>query len=80
MAAAAPPDSEARLIEKLRLIEACFAGAATDGERVAAGAARDRIRSRLEAVAAEEAPIAYQFTFRDLFAQVCSWRCFAAMP
>lgn len=68
-AAQTPQDGEARLIEKLRLIEALFAGAATDGERVAAGAARDRIRSRLEAVAAQEAPIPYQFTFRDLWSR-----------
>jgi hypothetical protein len=65
----APVDGEARLIEKLRLIEALFAGAATDGERASAGAARDRIRNRLEAVAALEAPIPYQFTFRDLWSR-----------
>jgi hypothetical protein len=34
---------EAKLIEKLRLIEAPFAGATTEGERVAAGEARSRI-------------------------------------
>lgn len=62
-------DGEARLIERLRLIEALFAGAATDGERVAAGAARDRIRSRLAAAAAQEAPIPYQFTLRDLWSR-----------
>jgi hypothetical protein len=56
-AAQTPQDAEARLIERLRLIEALFSGAATDGERVAAGAARDRIRSRLAAAAAQEAPI-----------------------
>jgi len=31
---------EARLLEKLHAIEALFAGASTDGERVAAGEAR----------------------------------------
>lgn len=38
---------EAALRDKLRKIEALFAGAGTAGEREAAGAARDRIRARL---------------------------------
>ena len=38
---------ERKLIEKLRRIEALYAGAATSGERVAAANARDRIRERL---------------------------------
>ena len=56
---------EARLIEKLRKIEALFAGAATDGERQAAAEARDRIRARLVAVAAEDPPVEYRFTVTD---------------
>lgn len=56
---------EARLIEKLRKIEALFAGAATDGERQAAAEARDRIRARLAAVAAEDPPVEYRFTVTD---------------
>jgi len=39
---------EARLIEKLKLIEALFAGATTPGERVAADAARLRILELFE--------------------------------
>lgn len=47
---------EDELREKLRKIEALFAGAKTDGERIAAGAAADRIRARLaEAVSSEPA-------------------------
>ena len=38
---------EQALREKLRKIEALFAGAGTAGERIAAGAAADRIRDRL---------------------------------
>jgi len=38
---------EQSLREKLRKIESLFAGAATEGEKVAAGAAADRIRDRL---------------------------------
>ena len=40
-------DSEDRLREKLRKIEALFAGAGTEGERAAAGAAAERIRAQL---------------------------------
>jgi hypothetical protein len=36
-------DGEQRLREKLRKIEALFAGAATAGEKAAAGAAAERI-------------------------------------
>ena len=39
--------AEARLCEKLRKIEALFAGAGTPGEKAAAGAAADRIRTLL---------------------------------
>ena len=35
------------LRDKLRKIEALFAGAATSGEKAAAGAAAERIRARL---------------------------------
>ena len=38
----------ARLIEKLKLIEALHSGATTPGERTAAGNARQRIREKIE--------------------------------
>ena len=38
---------ETQLREKLRKIEALFAGAGTEGERLAAGAALARLRERL---------------------------------
>ena len=38
---------ETQLREKLRKIEALFAGAGTQGERTAAGAALARVRARL---------------------------------
>ena len=56
---------EARLLEKLRRIEALHAGATTAGERLAAAEARDRIRARLEAQAREEPPVEHKFTFPD---------------
>jgi hypothetical protein len=45
---------EAKLREKLSKIEALFAGAATEGERVAAGEARRRIQQRLQAILCPE--------------------------
>jgi hypothetical protein len=42
------------LRDKLRKIEALFAGAATPGEKAAAGAAAERIRQRLGQAAGKE--------------------------
>ena len=51
---------------KLRKIEALFAGAKTAGEREAAGAAAERIRSKIgEAGARGEAAIEYRFAIHD---------------
>lgn len=44
---------EARLLEKLRAIEALFAGATTEGERTAADNARQRIRARIDELRAD---------------------------
>jgi hypothetical protein len=46
-------NDEERLREKLRAIEALFAGATTPGERVAAENARHRIRARIDSLRAE---------------------------
>jgi hypothetical protein len=46
-------NDEERLKEKLRAIEALFAGATTEGEREAADRARQRISARLEALRGE---------------------------
>jgi hypothetical protein len=53
------------LREKLRKIEALFAGAGTAGERQAAEAARERIRARLAELARHDAPVAMQFSLLD---------------
>lgn len=53
---------EAALLEKLRLIEALHAGAATRGERVAAERAEERIRARLRDVQEADPPVEYTFT------------------
>lgn len=57
--------NEARLIEKLKSIEALFAGATTKGEREAAERARERIMARLAELEKEDPPIEYQFTMAD---------------
>ena len=60
---------EAKLIEKLRFIEALYAGATTDGEKVAAGRARERIRERLRSVEREEPPVEVRFSMPDLWSR-----------
>jgi len=60
---------EQRLIEKLRRIEALFAGAATPGERDAAAQARDRIRARLTEQQAADPPVEFSFSMQDLWSR-----------
>ena len=60
---------EAKLIEKLRLIEALFAGAATDGEKVAAERARERILRRLRLWEREEPPVEHKFSMGDVWSR-----------
>ncbi len=67
---------EQSLREKLRKIEALFAGAATKGEKVAAGAAAERIRDRLGQAAGKEKEIEVKFSISDawsrqLFVALC---------
>ncbi len=69
-------NAEDELRDKLRKIEALFAGAKTDGERDAAGAAAGRIRARLGEVEARETAIEYRFAIHDpwsrkLFIALC---------
>jgi hypothetical protein len=68
--------SEARLREKLRKIEALFAGAATAGERDAAEAALRRVRDRLAELGRRDPAIEMQFSMPDqwsrrLFLALC---------
>jgi len=60
---------EQLLREKLRKIEALFAGAATDGERLASGAAADRIRERLDQAASTEEEIEVKFSIPDIWSR-----------
>ena len=68
--------SESTLREKLRKIEALFAGAATEGEKAAAGAAAARIRDRLGRASGGEKPAETRFSIpdawsRQLFIALC---------
>ena len=67
---------ESELRDKLRKIETLFAGAATAGERAAAGAAAERIKERLKKVGGAEPTIEMTFTLRNpwshrLFVALC---------
>jgi hypothetical protein len=58
---------EEKLFQKLRDLEALFAGATTPGERVAAGNARERILARLAEQSREETPEEYRFSMADVW-------------
>lgn len=68
--------AENELKDKLRKIEALFAGAATAGEKSAAGAAAGRIRARLREIGKRESPVEVRFSLQDpwsrrLFIALC---------
>lgn len=58
---------EAKLLEKLRLIEALHAGATSDGERNAAEQAREEILERLLVLEKEAPPVEYKFSMADIW-------------
>jgi hypothetical protein len=62
-------DDDAQLRAKLRKIEALFSGAGTEGERLAAGAALERIRQRLAQAQRVDKAVEMKFTFPDLWAR-----------
>jgi hypothetical protein len=67
---------ETELREKLRKIEALFAGAATPGEKTAAGAAAERIKMRLKQAKKSEKSVETKFSLpdpwsRQLFSALC---------
>jgi len=68
--------SESLLREKLRKIEALFAGAGTAGERSAAQAALQRVRARLADLGRSDPPVELQYSMSDqwsrqLFVALC---------
>ncbi len=60
---------EERLIDKLRKIEALFARAGSEGERAAAGSARDRIRVRLRELEKREPAVEHRFSLPDTWSR-----------
>jgi hypothetical protein len=62
---ALPMSIESQLREKLRKIEALFAGAGTAGERLAAEAALQRVRERLTELGRQDPSIEMQFSMPD---------------
>jgi hypothetical protein len=58
-------DDDAVLGDKLRKIEALYAGAATDGEKAAADAAAQRIRARLNKSKQSESSVEMRFRIFD---------------
>jgi hypothetical protein len=55
-------DDRQKLLDRLRKIEALYAGAATPGERDAAASARERIRARLESATQQERAEEFRFS------------------
>ena len=67
---------EDQLRERLRKVEALFFGAATDGERAAAGAATVRLKAKLDEASRLDPPVELKFTVPDqwsvrLFIALC---------
>lgn len=67
---------EDQLRERLRKVEALFFGAATSGEREAAGAAAERLKAKLAEVCRQDPPVELKFSLPDpwsvqLFVALC---------
>ncbi len=62
--------TESQLRDKLRKIEALFAGAGTAGEKMAAEAALARVRARLAEFGERDAPIDLQFSMADQWSRL----------
>lgn len=60
---------EQALLERLKKVEALFAGAATDGEREAARTVAERLRARLAARRAQEPDVEFRCSIPDPWAQ-----------
>src|SRR6516165_12163335 len=71
---------ESQLREKLRKIEALFAGASTTGERLAAEAALERVRARLAELGQRNPPIEMQFSMPDRWSFLALCRRYGLAP
>ena len=61
MIAESAPVDESKLLQRLRDLEALLAGATTDGERVAAGTARERVLGCPHEFERSDPPVEYRF-------------------
>ena len=61
--------NEKKITEKIKRIEALFAGATADGERDAAFNALQKIRDRLNEIKKEDPPVEYKFTMTDIYSK-----------
>lgn len=61
--------NEQKLTEKLKLIEALFAGATTEGEKDAAFNALQRIKNRLKETQSNDPPVEYKFSMSDVWSR-----------
>ncbi len=61
--------NEAKLIEKLKTIEAIFAESPFEGERIAADRAKQRIMERLKQWEQEDPPVEFKFSMGDMWAR-----------
>jgi len=61
--------NEAKLIDKLKLIENLFAGATTEGEKDAAFNALQRIKERLKETHKIDPPVEYKFTMSNMWSR-----------
>ena len=61
--------TEQELLEKIRAIEALFAGTTHDGERTAAAEARERLLKRLRTMQAEDPHVEMRFAVHDPWAR-----------
>ncbi len=61
--------NEDDLVRKLQSIEALFAGAKSDGERLAANMAKQRILVRLREFEKRDPPMEYRFTFSSMWSK-----------
>jgi hypothetical protein len=64
-----PVNDQTQLREKLRKLEALFAGAGTPGEKQAAEAGLERIRARLAELEQSDPAIEMQFSLPDLWSR-----------
>ena len=61
---------EEQLLEKLRRIETHFFAAGSEGERLAAAEAKERMLRRLREAEAADPPVEYRFSLADAEAEV----------